>query len=199
MLVPSCDQALVEDAVSDLSRLTGGAHPLDDGVEVGGIAHNVRTEQGHRGRAAGGELEHRPVPQDCLALAASEHEPGRAEWSRPGGLDTPAITRAQVAAKEEPALEAEKEVLADGLDALEAAPVEALGEPEDRGARVRRLDGDGLPLEHPQPLGGAMEGVALRHGVRPGEGRRGSRLRRGAAWPRSPRPAGCRSARPPVA
>jgi hypothetical protein len=70
---------------------------------------------------------------------------------------------AEVAAQDESALESEQEVLAHRLDALESPSVEPLGEPQHGRARVRRLDGDDLSLEHAKALGRAMEGVALRH------------------------------------
>src|SRR5919197_5915734 len=71
-----------------------------------------------------------------------------------------------MAAKDEAAFEAEQEVLPDGLDALEAPPVEERLELLDGGARVRRLDLERLADEDLQPARGEVERVALGHAGR---------------------------------
>ena len=70
-----------------------------------------------------------------------------------------------MAAHDDAAVEAEEEVLADRLDALEHAPVDL---PRDAGhlrARMRRLDLEPLADEHLEPLRGAHERVAFGHDV----------------------------------
>ena len=69
-----------------------------------------------------------------------KHEPRLAEDRRVAAEDPPASLHAQVAAQHEPALEAKQEVLADRLDVLQSAAVEARGKLLHRGARMRRLD-----------------------------------------------------------
>src|SRR5262245_48802181 len=68
-----------------------------------------------------------------------------------------------MAPEDEAALECEEEVLADGLDPLEAPAIKQLDEPESRGARMRRLDPDDLARKPPDALGRATEAVALGH------------------------------------
>ena len=71
-----------------------------------------------------------------------------------------------MAAQRHAALEAEEEVLADGVHGLEAPAVEPLGDVLHRRPRVRRLDHELLADEHLQPPRGAAERIALRHGLR---------------------------------
>jgi hypothetical protein len=61
------------------------------------------------------------------------------------------------------ALEREEQVLADRLDAFEALPVEPLGDPAPRRARVRRLDLDRLAYERLEALRRSMKAVTLGH------------------------------------
>ena len=119
--------------------------------------------RGGRAAAVARELEHRPVPEHRLVLVAAEDEPGQPGPARTAPLDAPAAGHAQVAAEDEPALEAKQEVLPDRLHRLEPAPVEPLDETLPRGPRVRRLDLDPLPGEHLQPPRGALERVTLWH------------------------------------
>ena len=55
-------------------------------------------------------------------------------------LDAPTAFHPQVAAQRDSTLEAEEEVLAGGLDDLEALAIQPLRDVLDRGARIRRLD-----------------------------------------------------------
>ena len=84
-------------------------------------------------------------------------------FSAPRSTHLPAAAHAQVAAEHEPALEAQQQVLADRLDRLEPAPVEALGREHRGRARVRRLDRDALADERLQPARRAVERVSLGH------------------------------------
>ena len=68
-----------------------------------------------------------------------------------------------MAPKDKPALEAQQEVLAHGLDRLEPPPVEPLGEPLGSGPRVRRLDRYAFADEHLEAPSRAMKRVALGH------------------------------------
>ena len=67
------------------------------------------------------DLEHGAVPEHCLLLAAAQDEPRPADARRAARLDAPAAGHAQVAPHDDAALEAQQEVLADRLDALEHA------------------------------------------------------------------------------
>ena len=96
-------------------------------------------------------------------LGAAQDEP-RAAGARGALLaDAPASRHPQVAAQHEPALEAEQQVLAHRLDRLERQPVQPLDDPLRRGARMRRLHLHALPCQHLQPLGSAVERIALGH------------------------------------
>ena len=79
--------------------------------------------------------------------------------------DLPAALHAQVAAEHEAVLEAQEQVLADGLDLQQAPTVEALRDPRHTGARVRRLDRELLPDEDLEAPGRAVEGVTFGHRV----------------------------------
>ena len=68
-----------------------------------------------------------------------------------------------MAPHDDPAFEPEQQMLADGLDRLEHAPVDALRDTGRLAARVRRLDLEALPDERLQAAGSAMKRVALGH------------------------------------
>jgi hypothetical protein len=55
----------------------------------------------------------------------------------------------EVTADDEPALERQQEILAARLDALEALPVDSLGDSEEHRPRMSRLGFDHLALEQP--------------------------------------------------
>ena len=67
-----------------------------------------------------------------------------------------------MAAQDEPALEAQEEVLADGLDAEEPPPVEALRDAGHPRARMRRLDLEPLADERSGGCGPRGEARRLR-------------------------------------
>jgi hypothetical protein len=71
-----------------------------------------------------------------------------------------------VAAKDDPALEGEEQVLADGLDPLEAAAVDPLRNSESCCPRMRRLGSDHVSFENAEPLGGAVKRISLGHRAR---------------------------------
>jgi hypothetical protein len=71
-----------------------------------------------------------------------------------------------VAANDEPALEAEEQILADGLDRFEHPTVDCLGNAGGLRARVRRHRLNPLAYEWLQLARGAMERVALGHAPR---------------------------------
>lgn len=82
-----------------------------------------------------------------------------------------------MAAQDETVLEAEKQVLADRLHSEQAAAVEPARDPGQARARMRRLDLESLADEGLEPLGHAMDRVALGHKVK----RMHQRLRAAAA------------------
>lgn len=71
-----------------------------------------------------------------------------------------------MAAQHEPVLEAEEQVLADRFDTEQAAAVEAACDAGHAGPRMRRLDLELLADEGLEPLGHAMDRVALGHRVK---------------------------------
>ena len=75
------------------------------------------------------ELEHRPVPEHRLALRAAQHEPRPARRARARPASAPAARHAQVAAQDDAALEPEQQVLPDGVDRLQAPPVQRSATP----------------------------------------------------------------------
>src|SRR4029078_7058239 len=77
--------------------------------------------------------------------------------------DLPAALHAQMAAEDEPVLEAQEQFLPDGAAPEQAPAVEALRHAGDPRARVRRLDGDLLSDEHLQATRRAVQGDALWH------------------------------------
>ena len=143
-------------------HLAGAAQSRDGGVEVELLSQHVLAEPA---QVPGLERQHRPVPEHALERLAPEHEPRQAASLLPTRLDPPATGHAQVAAHDDPALEAEQQVLADRLDRLEHASVDAGSDLRRLGARVRRLDLEPLADERPQPHRRTMERVALGHDV----------------------------------
>ena len=129
-------------------------------IDIRWTSEDVRPQPAHRTLV---QLEHGPVQQHGLEAVAAEHEPGPAERPRAARPDEPAPTHAEVAPEHERTVEPEQEVLADGLDALEPAPVESLGDPLDRRARVGRLGFDALPDERLKPACGTVQRIALGH------------------------------------
>jgi hypothetical protein len=89
------------------------------------------------------QLEHRTVELDDLVVAAADDQPGGPRRARPalaGTQDAPRARHPQVRVDDQPALEAEKQVLADRLHEIDAAAGEALGPAVAAVARVRRLE-----------------------------------------------------------
>jgi hypothetical protein len=68
-----------------------------------------------------------------------------------------------VAAQDEAALEAQEQVLADGLDRFEAPPAQLLGQVLDRGLRMRRFHLQLLADERLQTAGRPMNCVSFGH------------------------------------
>ena len=110
------DEALVEQRVSHLSLRIFRVEPLQHGVVVGRLGEDVGTEAS---RDSFVELEHGAVEHRADVLVAAQNEPRPAEDRRVAAQHEPASLHAQVAAQDEPALEAEEEVLADRLDVFE--------------------------------------------------------------------------------
>jgi hypothetical protein len=59
------------------------------------------------------------------------------------------------------ALEAEEQVLSDGVDPLEDASVDRAG--DERATRIRRRRLDAITGERGEPVGGSTDGITLRH------------------------------------
>ena len=139
-----------------------GAEPREHRVEVGRLGEDVGAEV----RDARRRRERARAPGRSRAPPRTRRRGGRAtagRSARAAPLDAPTALHPQVAAQDEPALEAQQQVLADRLDRLEPAAVEPLGEALRRRARMRRLDLDPLADEHLQSRGGAVQGVTFGH------------------------------------
>ena len=95
----------------------------------------------------------------------SQADRGERGQRSPGPQDAPRARHAQVRVDDEPALEAQEQVLADRLDELDAAAGEALGPAVAAEARVRRLDrvGDVAGEHGADAQRRVVERVALRH------------------------------------
>ena len=129
--------------------------------EIRRLREDVRPEPAG---AARGQLEHRPVPENRFVVRGTEHEPRtsdpRALLARP---HLPAPPHPQVATEDEPALEAQEQVLAQRLHRLEPPSVEPLGEAPGRGLRMRRLDLHLLADQHLEPARRSVQSVPLGH------------------------------------
>src|SRR3954451_1365053 len=157
------DEALVEQRVADLALVRRTAEAREHLVVRGRVGEDVRAEAP---RDAAVELEHGAVPEHAGVLLAFQHEPRRPEDVLVPGEHAPASLHAQVAAQDEPALEAQQEVLADGLHAFEPLAVEPRRELLHRRPRMRRLDVELLTDEDLQPPSGTMQRVAFGHAER---------------------------------
>ena len=100
-----------------------------------------------------------------LALCKMSH--GRPRIGRPRGW-TRQAGHAQVTAQDQPALEAQEEVLPVRVDGLEPPAVEVLCDAGGNGSRMQRLHLDGLADKHLEVPRGAVQGVTLGHEERIG-------------------------------
>ncbi len=155
------DDRLVEQALAEPTRLVGGAHPCEHGVETGRLPEDVRPEPGDR---PGVQVEDRAVPEHSLGSRSAQDEPRGAGASVTGRGHCPAAGRAQVRAQQHATLEAEDQVLAERLHRLEHAAVDSLGDPPGPGTRVWRLGGDSLADQHLEAFGRAVDRVPFGHG-----------------------------------
>jgi hypothetical protein len=153
---------LIEDGVAHLARLVRAAEALNDLIQGGWIGHDVRAEEW---QPPGAQLEHRTVSLYGLPLTRPEDEPRRPEDPLARPLDVPAPVHAEMTADDDATLEGQEQILAAGLDALQALAVDPLGDPKRGGSGVRGFRRDHLALEHSEALGGAMKTVALGHGA----------------------------------
>src|SRR5919202_619588 len=96
-------------------------------------------------------------------LLPAQDEPRRPEHRHVAAEHAPASVHAQVAPQDEPTLETQQQVLADGLDALEPTSLETRAELLHSRAGMRRLDLKLLPDEHLQAARGAVDRVPFRH------------------------------------
>ena len=104
-------------------------------------------------------------PFHCTASSSAPRRTSHGSPARevPRGVDPPAPVHPQVAADDEPALEAKQQVLPDGLDRLEHAPVHGLGNTRRLSTRIRRRRLEPLTDERLQAPGGAVERITLWH------------------------------------
>ena len=153
------DRALVEKRFPDRAGAVA-AQIRHHRLEGGRVGEDVGAEAT---QGAVVELEHRPVPEDGLALRTTQDQPRPADKLRAFRSYDPAPGHPQVAAQDEVALEPQEEVLAGGLDREQAAPVQLLRHTLDRRARMRSLDLDPLAHEHLQPQRRAGQRIAFGH------------------------------------
>ena len=156
----ACDQPLVEERLPELSCLVGLTKAAQHRGEVQRLGEDVGTEA--PGRAVG-ELEHRAATQHRLVLASPQHEPGQTVHLGAARNHAPAPGHAQVAPKDDPAAEAQQEVLTVCLHALEDTSVQALGDACRSCPGVTRLDLEPLADEHLQAAGRTVQGIAFGH------------------------------------
>src|SRR3984885_1299206 len=166
------DVALVEERITEVSRLVVAAEPLEEAflVELG--REHVRPERGEpliepRPRVRH-QLEQRPVELHHLALPHPEYDPGAPRRAPPPparAVDAPHADHAKVRVEHEVALETEEQVLAVGIDAHDRATCQPLGPAVERVAGLWRLDLVGYaPLEDgANPVGRVGDRVALGH------------------------------------
>ena len=132
------DETLVEQRVAELARRMLGPQVRDHPVELGRVGQDVRA------RAAACRAPRARAPGRSRAPPRDRRRAGRARAADPRRAllhDLPAAAHAQVAAQDEPALEAEQQVLADGLDTEQLAAVQPLC----NAARRRRADAASRP------------------------------------------------------
>src|SRR5262249_56720224 len=114
------DEPLVEHGVADGAQLRCCPETRQDRLVVGRLGEDVRPEPA---RDAVVELEDRSVPENPGVPGTTEDQPRRAEDGRVPFEHAPASAHPEMAAQDEAAVEVEEEVLADRLDAVEAAAV----------------------------------------------------------------------------
>jgi hypothetical protein len=168
-------QPLVEERFAQLAARIGGAQSRDHPCGVGRFGEDVGPETAD---SAVGQLQDSTPAKHGLVTSAAEHEPGQSGDLGAAGEDAPASGHAQMVAQDEAALEAEQEVLAERLDGLEHARVEALGDRERARTRVARLDLDPIAHEHLEAQRRTVQGIAFGH---VGKNRVVSRVRSAAA------------------
>src|SRR2546421_350206 len=117
-----------------LALLRLGPQTPQHSGEVWRLAEDVRPKA-HRPRIPE-ELEHGAVPEHGLVLGAAQDEPGLSRRCAAARSDAPAAVHPQVTAQDEPAVEAQEQVLPHRLHALEPAAVQSLLEPLDGRTRM---------------------------------------------------------------
>ena len=134
--------------------------------------HDVGSQSGQTlvepDAGVGQQLEDRPTELHDLVVAAPQDEPCRALRARPAFAapqHAPGAGHAQVGVDDEPAGEAQQEVLARGVGGDELAAGQPLGPAIAAEARVRRHDlvGHAAGKDGADAQRGVMDGVALRH------------------------------------
>ena len=156
------DEPLVLERLAQ-PQVPGPAQPRHDRVEIDLGREHVLAEPAQVSRL---EREDGPVPEHALELVAAKHEPRESSARLPARLDPPAAGHPQVAADDDPALEAKQQVLPDGFDRLEHAAVDPRRDAGRLGAGMRRLHLEPLADERLEPHRSAVERVALGHAAR---------------------------------
>ena len=140
--------------------MAAAAKPRDNGVDVELYAEHVWPEPPQRPAV---DRQHRAVPLHRLERVAAQHEPRTSDARRPSRLHAPAPVHPEVTADDEPALEAQQQVLPDRFDRLEHAAVDRLRDPGGLPARIRRARLDPLADERLQAPRCAVERITLGH------------------------------------
>ena len=154
------DERLVEQRLAEPTHLVGAAHALEHHVDPRRTLEDVRPQARE---CAGMQLEHGTVPQNSLNARATEHEPRPAGARLPTRANRPPPGHAQVRAQDDPALEAQDEVLTVRSHRFECSSVDPLGDALGPRTRMRRFGGDPLADEHLQPARRQVERIPLGH------------------------------------
>jgi hypothetical protein len=157
------DETLIDERLAHEARLVDTAKSGEDLVEASPRREQVGAE---RPRPTVLEPEHGAVPLRCLPLAPAQDEPRPpSTWHTGARLQAPAPVHAEMATEDDAALEAQEEVLADGVHGFEAASVDDPGDAGREASRVRALGLDTLSDENLEALRDAMDRVAFGHGT----------------------------------
>jgi hypothetical protein len=147
-------QALEEGVLVEVGLMMSGTEQRDPPVEA-------RARLRH-------QIEHRAVELHHLAIALAQHEPRAARRAPPAlplEVRAPRARHPQVRVDGQPALEAQEQVLAVGVDRADGPALQAFGPAVHAKARVRggQLVRHAALEDRPDAVGRVVDRVALGH------------------------------------